>query len=373
MKRMILSPQRKFGMTLVPRRDYRNVILFETSQDNLNDLILAEINLEGGLLTFQSAQRCDFTNANLRWTHWRQADLSGSTLNGADMTDSNLVFAKLRNIHASNAILNEVFGAAADFSDSIMISVKMNHCELAHCNFTGCDLSKSEIKHTNIHSAKFRSTNLQEINFSYSWFNTVHPRERQNVEFAIFQKTDISKSIFYRADLRGLDLTDTIHEQTDFKNAFYDISTKWPNEVKPENEGAILLYPRMNLLGMNLNDIHLCGVTLSRVNASNISLHGAYLWYSDFSYGNLTQADLSSCFLLDSTFENAILSEASFLNAKIARCNFINADLRGADMRFDIKHFHSCTDEKHEFTLKNAKHDRTTIWPDGFDPKEWDR
>ena len=360
-------------MITISRRDNRKIILYETEKDDLNDLNFTNINLEGGLLSFQSAQRCDFTNANLRWTHWRLADLSGSTLNGADMTDSNLVFAKLRNIHASNAILNEVLGVAADFSDSIMIEASINDANFCGCNFTRCDLSKSEMKHTNLYGAKFIQTYLEDSILSYSWFSFVFPNERQLKKLAVFQNADISKSIFYKTDLRGLDLTDTIHEKTNFENAFYDKNTKWPEGVNSEKTGAILLYPGMDISDMNFSAIHLCSVKLFKVNASNISLHGAYLWCSDFSYGNLKQADLSSCFLLDSTFENAILNEASFLNAKIARCNFRNADLRGADMRFDTKHFHSCTDEKREFTLENAKYDKTTIWPDEFDPREWDR
>ncbi len=360
-------------MTLIPRRDYRNIILLETPDDNLNDLILADINLEGGLLTFQSALRCDFTNANLRWTHWRQADLSGSVLNGADMTDSNLVFAKMRQVKANHAIMDKVLGVSADFSDSIMTEACMNNSNFGGSNFTRCDLSKSIIKHTNLYGTKFIFSLAQGTTFDYSWFNKPYLFEGNKDKPAIFQKADITESTFYKSDLRGLDLTNTIYEKINIESSFYDSNTKFPKDVNPEACGAILLYPGMNISNMDLSEIHLECVMLKKINAIKVNFRDAYLRYSIFSDSNLKEANFSSCYLLDSTFENAILNEASFLNAKIARCNFSNADLRGADMRFDIKHFHSCTDEKHEFTLKNAKHDKTTIWPDGFDPREWDR
>ncbi len=359
-------------MIIISKRDNRKIILYETEKDDLNDLNFTNINLESGLLSFQSAQRCDFTNANLRWTHWRQANMSGSTLNGADMTDSNLVFAKLRNIHASNVILNEVLGVAADFSDSIMIEASINDANFCGCNFTRCDLSKSEMKHTNLYGAKFIQTYLEDSILSYSWFSFVFPYERELKKLAVFQNADISKSILYKTDLRGLDLTDTIHEKTNFENAFYDKNTKWPEDVNSEKTGAILLYPGMDISDMNFSDIHLEGLELNNINAPNVSFHGAYLRNIDFSYGNLQVTDYSFCILLDTTFENSNLKGASFLNASVLNCNFCFSDLRGADMRFNITGFDDYEYAKKKFTLKNAMYDKTTLWPYGFDPKAWE-
>jgi uncharacterized protein YjbI with pentapeptide repeats len=360
-------------MITICRRDKNKIILYKTEKNDLNELNFSNINLEGGLLSFQSAQRCDFTNANLVWTHWRQSDISGSTLNNANLTKSSLVFAKLRYIRANNVTMNCVLAAAADFSGSIMIGASMNDAYFAGCDFTRCDLSKSEMKHTNLERVKFIQTYLRESILSYSWFSFVFPSERQLIRLAVFQKTDISKSIFYRTDLRGLDLTDTIHEKANFENAFYDIDTKWPEDVNPKKTGALLLYPGMNIARMDFNNVHLAASNLNNINASNINFHGAYLHNSDFSHGNLKQADLSFCNLNHTLFEKSNLREASLLNADVLRCNFRNADLRGADMRFDIKQFNEHKSINNDFTLKNAKYDKTTLWPDGFDPKEWDR
>ena len=58
-------------------------------------------------------------------------------------------------------------------------------------------------------------------------------QQNRTIKRAVFHKTDISKSLFYMADLRGLDLTDTIHEKVNFENAFYDNNTRWPDGFDP--------------------------------------------------------------------------------------------------------------------------------------------
>ena len=360
-------------MTLVPRRDYRNVILFETSQDNLNDLILAEINLEGGLLTFQSAQRCDFTNANLRWTHWRQADLSGSTLNGADMTDSNLDFAKLRNIHAHNANLNLVIGVAADFSDSTITESQLNYSNLRGSIFTHCDLTKSEIMHANLQNAKFIQTCLRDVNFSYTWFDYQHYIDKSTKTVAELSHCDISNAIFYKSDIRGLDLTKSVYDNVNFEYALYDNTTKWPSNLNPIHKGAIFVGQGVDISNNNLSNLFLEGADLKNITGYNVNFQESKLPYTDFSNAYLIKSNFSYCILHNSTFANSNLRESSFLQAHLYRCNFENSDIRGADMRFDIDKFKRKLENNNTFTLKNAKYDKTTIWPDGFDPRGWDR
>ena len=356
-------------MIIITRRDDHKIILYETENVNLNNLNFSNMNFEGGLFTYQSARKCDFTNANLRWTHWRNADLSYSILDKADVTDSNFLWAKLTNIHGYQSIMREIFAVAADFTNSILINSYFNNSDMRSAKFIGCDLTESILTNSNL-TSYFTNSCLYNVNLSHSWFYDYEYRKEKKASMKFSNITNVN---FFKSDLRGLDLTSTISDNINVENAFYDINTKWPESFNPKKLGAILLSAGTNISNKDLKDAHLVYLKLNNVKAIKTNFNKSYLKYSEFSNSDFEGANLDYCNLSDTTFENTNLINTSLFNAKIARCNFINADLRGADMRFDIKHFHSCTDEKREFTLKNAKYDKTTIWPDEFDPREWDR
>ncbi len=90
--------------------------------------------------------------------------------------------------------------------------------------------------------------------------------------------------------------------------------------------------------------------TLSRADLAGATLNGADLQHADLASANLRKADLR---LSD-------LSGANLTGADLRAANLRGADLRGTDLR---------SAKLDQADLHSARYDRSTGWPDGFDPR----
>jgi len=166
-------------------------------------------------------------------------------------------------------------------------------------------------------------------------------------------KVFAQQASFYKADLRGADLTHADLKKAWLLGALYDDSTKWPARFDFINSGAFgpkaNLRPHLRqirdylstnmkkyLKGADLREIELSNAGMRRVdlegaNLSGAKLKGADLWWANLNNANLRGADLTGAKLW-------------------------GADLTGADLNGAI--------------LTGAHYSGKTIWPEGFVPDD---
>lgn len=88
---------------------------------------------------------------------------------------------------------------------------------------------------------------------------------------------------------------------------------------------------------------------------------------ADFQRANLSKANLEGANFTGASFQQAKLVGANLRKVKglgdITGANFTNADLRGANLEKVIDYSNSAI-------FRNAKFDRRTRWPQGFDPED---
>ncbi|MBU4486276.1 MAG: pentapeptide repeat-containing protein [Candidatus Delongbacteria bacterium] len=131
--------------------------------------------------------------------------------------------------------------------------------------------------------------------------------------------------------------------------------------VKPPMTAAAL---RAGLV----TDKDLSGIDMKNENLKRMSLTYRKLIGADFSGSDLSDASLQGC----------DLRAALFVNANLSRTTFYDADLRGANLegvtlvsnnfqqsRLEGADFRSASIDGVDF---GATYDKTTQWPDGFDP-----
>jgi uncharacterized protein YjbI with pentapeptide repeats len=148
-------------------------------------------------------------------------------------------------------------------------------------------------------------------------------------------------------------------------------------------------FTKRDFHGQNLANYNMENCIFFLGNLKEANLAGSNLRGADFNSASLDRADLSGCDLREMKFENASAQRAKFDNANltgadirrgsVARssliganlsnvkgiadlsgADFTDADLRGANMQ-DSKDYSGTA------IFKNAKYDRTTRWPRGFD------
>jgi len=111
------------------------------------------------------------------------------------------------------------------------------------------------------------------------------------------------KANFYRTNLAGVDLHDSILQGANF--------------IYANLEGA-------NFINANLKEAH-----LSRTNLKNAILRATNLERALLSYANLQEASLQDAGLQEADLHNADLKKANLSSANLQRTNFIDANLEG--------------------------------------------
>jgi uncharacterized protein YjbI with pentapeptide repeats len=146
----------------------------------------------------------DFRKSNLRF-----ANLKGQTLNKADLSGSNLVWAK--------------------FDQASLKGTFLRFCNTTGASFYGADLRDADLRGTFIGTADFSRANLKNadlrgLNFSQA--------KLANANFAGCQLN--------QANLRGLDLSQTNIHKAILVIARYDEKTVWPSGFDPTKAGAVM-------------------------------------------------------------------------------------------------------------------------------------
>jgi hypothetical protein len=108
-------------------------------------------------------------------------------------------------------------------------------------------------------------------------------------------------------------------------------------------------FAQANLTGASLIEVDLAGARLTLANLSGADLGSANLTHAFLLQANLTRADLGSANLT-----NALLANANLTGANLKSANLTGAFLGGVNLT--------------EANLNDIDYDKTTTWPDGFQP-----
>jgi uncharacterized protein YjbI with pentapeptide repeats len=118
-------------------------------------------------------------------------------------------------------------------------------------------------------------------------------------------------------------------------------------------------FPGVDLPKAALVGVRLPGVLLLEANLERARLGRAYLASAQMDGANLMRANLICANLNGATLVGATLTKANLFKATLQGTDLRDADLRGAVLNGAL-----CVDTRWD----GAKHDKTTVWPDGFTP-----
>ena len=248
------------------------------------------------------------------------------------------------------------------------------------------DFSNINLPRTSLAGAKL--SNARGANLSGSSLMGAELNEA-DVSNANLREADLYGASLRDADARGTDFTGAKFRHTDLTGAKYDKTTRFPDGFDPKQEGMILVddvapspaktvatsqaeaidmakvlnrpefqslespalrieaFKKFLLKAKDLRNANLPGINLTNVKLSGRDLSGIKI-----NMGNLTRADLRN---------------VNFTGAELAMTIFNGADLRGAILKgADLRR----SADLPYADLRGAKYDKTTRFPDGFDPKQ---
>ncbi|NNJ09813.1 glycogen debranching protein GlgX [Chloroflexales bacterium ZM16-3] len=217
--------------------------------------------------------------------------------------------------------------------------LRLRQISLADLDLSYADLSHADLGQSNLTRASLREASLSEANLDGTAL--VEARlsganlRGASLNNAILRDANLRDANLRDADLRGADLRDA-----DLRDA--------------------------TLADADLSDVDLHGADLRGAELSGAQLEMATLSAAILQRANMISASLQDARLDDADLREARLSRASFERATLARANLqgavlTSADLRGTDLRGATLF---------QADLRGARYDRSTRWPEGFEPHE---
>lgn len=373
---------------------------------NLKGSKFKHVNLRYAKLRGADLSNVDFRNADLSYADLRDADLNNANFSNADLyntdlnnadlkianfTGANLRCAKLRNVkHIKRAKLKGCFyNTRTEFPSNFPMEKKRYMYQISPgVNLSGLDLQRSKLYDANLNDADISSTDLKKADLSH----------------ANLQSVNLSKS-----DLREANLKDAHLTNANLNGSLYDFRTEFPDKFEPEEHDMYLIHEsaklqnadlrgmqfngidlkKADLSGADLRKAQLKGTQLNNADLSNAKLNGADLRGADLSNAkldgtdfkgclynektkfplhftrhhhsmylisaktDLSNADLSGCYVYDADLKGANLKNANFTGADLRKANFRDANLRGTNFKdanlSGAKFWHCLRDDKTYF------------------------
>jgi uncharacterized protein YjbI with pentapeptide repeats len=187
--------------------------------------------------------------------------------------------------------------------------------DLAGINFKGADLQWAELKEVNLMGANLAKTNLELAKFEETKLHFV------NLEAAKLHWVKFISTAFYKANLKGTDLSETDFQKSNLAHAILT-NTNFSDAKLSESTRA------------TLKQANLKQARFDRVDLSGINLEGANLESAYFNESNLNGANLAKANLKKAHLEEANLEGANLERAKLQDVNFSNAKLTKAVLKY---------------------------------------
>ncbi len=160
-----------------------------------------------------------------------------------------------------------------------------------------------------------------------------------------FQEADLSRANFcrttfevvdfHKARIFGSDFSNALFVDVAFTHALYDQETKFPNNFNPQESGAYLIAPGVDLKQANLVNALLWNANLEGANLQDADLRGAIMsgMSNNWQRTNLQNAKLEGARAAGIDLRLANLSKANLQGANLDKAKLDGANLQGADLR----------------------------------------
>lgn len=239
----------------------------------LTNSTLVGNSLDGVILSDQFANEVELSGSSLL----READLSGASLDDADLREANL-----RNADLSGVSLDDADLRAADLAGADLPGASLDGADLREADLTVADLQEAELVTADLREASLSSVTLQEADLRFS---------------------DLSKTYMDSAQLGEARLSDA------------------------------------ELRDANLFDAYLSEASLRRTDLSEVVLTRADLSGAGLSYADLSGADLSRTDLSEANLEQATVVGVNLFDADLTQITPYGARIEGCQIN-DGTDFH---------------------------------
>ncbi len=312
-----LSLARLDGLTLVAP-DFSEADLRYTSirnadlrQANFSDARLGGTNFSATVL-----MGADFTGAELDHTSFRTADLRQAKIladsRGADFTGATYDLGTrwrdgpplgavgpegdARGTNLDGMIFERLDLYRMVFRDASLVGASLEGCSLQYADLQGADLRNANLMDADLREAELGHADLRDALLSQARLLTAR----------------LDNADARGASLFGTDLSGASMDGTQLQGTYSDNKTNWPMGFDPDGAGVI------QVTGTDLSGMDLAGEGLS----------GAFMTGT-----NLDEADLSSAALVNSNLQGASLVNTDLRKAQLTGAILDGADLCGADLR----------------------------------------
>jgi uncharacterized protein YjbI with pentapeptide repeats len=252
------------------------------------------------------------SGTSMHWPH----RLVGVVADGAELAGMDLAGSKLPRSSFRNADLNKSRLSRTVFSNA----------NLTNCNASAADLKDADLGSVCADGINLRRAALNRANLSHA------SMKGAQLPFAVLRKANLMS-----AELDGARL--------DF--------------VK----GGSASFKQASLAGADLTQSWLTRTRLDGADMTRATMVRSVCLLSSMSQAVLLEAQLDEAWLIGASFQHADLRQTRWQRARVIVANFEGSDLRGADLRRARLWL---------VRLRGAKHDATTLWPHGRQPREMD-
>lgn len=189
--------------------------------------------------------------------------------------------ADLRKVHWKNANLENINLQAATLIDADLRGTKLNYANLSQANLSGSLLTNTSLKQTNLDKAQLFQTDARNVNLETAFWGTIE-LTGANLVGARLSGKDLSHLDLSLTSFSGADLSHCNLSQSDLSLS--------------------------NLRGANLE-----GVDLQQAKLHMCDLHKAVLNNSNLRQADLSKANLSWALIKGTDLRGAIVRDANFL------------------------------------------------------------
>ena len=247
------------------------------------ELLAAYIKEKTDLIEPSLPTWCQYANPlNLKGRNFRKAQLQGTTLCNAILSDADFTDADLREANLTDADLRD-----ANLTDAYLFRANLTDADLFRANLTDADLFRANLTDTYLFRADLTDADLREVNLT---------------------DADLSGANLTDADLFRANLTDADLFRANLTDAYLRFANLTDADLF-----------RANLTDADLREANLTDADLFRANLTDADLREANLTDADLFRANLTSAtlifsDLTAANLSETDFSNAVLDDRTILD-----------------------------------------------------------
>ena len=319
------------------------------SQDNAvqmrNEILAANKNKES--LADRDFTGVDLSGLDLRGMVFKnafleRANLAGCNLEGADFTDCVLVRANLDNVRLAGAIMQGANLGEANIIDTDFTNADLTHSVLAkavisRAVFSGARLDESDLSGTMVDQTDFAGSAITKARFLDSILSGVNFKGADLSE-GLFLNTTMKETDFSAANLTAAILVGVKTEKVTFNGAnLTNLRTATENTFSGADfRNADLT--KANLRGIDLANSIFNGADLTNADFSKCNLAGASLErtkarQTQFVKADLTGSKMAGINLYEGSLQKARLFETDLRGSNLYSVDFMRAGFRNTDMR----------------------------------------